>query len=650
MPHNSLTGYDPQSDLTMDQIRWLIAHRHREVAVHFADGDRSVPARWVVYNYPWWRVLAAHALPIEQRHLTIDVLPDKKAQQRIQDIIYHDVITHRPDHIRRIGYHLIDAVAWLDTVYRTELGAHHITISAFDIADTLETPEIAEAISLNLAQAESINIRAVEDAIGVAYKKALTAMKTPGLPKNVFYPFLAMGAVSEVQLPQALVAGGTRTDVNDMMITKAITASYLEGFANIVEYAIDARAAMKSAFYNAYGMPNSQYTNRKMQLQASVMARLYDGDCGSTVLVPFDITQPMADKQVAVGKIYRNPKTGQLEPITVDNIQSLVGQTVYWRSPHTCRHTDGFCRTCGGLITHGWHKDILPGFQSVIELMGPVAQLILSNKHVARTTAEFYRLPEELRDLMRTSRKEIYLLGDLKNIGLRVPYGCMPRIHDVEYIEDDRALNDQQFSAISALELYDTVTGELLTPEVLMVDPKDLERRRKAMTVPYISSEVLRYLRDQPDRVIVSEHTIELDLSAFDKAQPIMRCAVANDSMIRFCQRVERMFTATIKEYTSIPQALGEFARVMYSKVSLNILHLEVALRANLITSPIDYRIPVVDDVFNVHFAALGHVIPRRSIGGQLAFEKMGDYLKNPDTYIVPHVPGRFDAFFGFRD
>lgn len=646
-----MTMYDPRLDVTREQIRWLVENLDHPIAIHFADGVRTIPAKWLVYNYPWWRVLAAHALPVEQRHLTIDVLPDKRAQQRIQDLIYRDVLKHRPDQARMIGYHLVEAVAWLDDVYRTELGAHHITMSGFDIADALQAPAIADVIALDLTHAENVSIRAVEEAVAAAYKKTLSVLRTPGIPGNVFYPFLVMEAVSDVQLPQVIVAGGTRTDVDDMMITKAIVSSYIEGFADIVEYAIDARAAMKSIFYNAYGMPSSQYTNRKLQLQACVMAKLYDGDCGSTVLVPFDITQTMVDKRLIVGKIYYDPATGQLTPITDDNIQSLANKTIFWRSPLTCRHTDGFCRTCGGLVTHGWHSNILPGFQSVIEIMGPVAQLILSNKHVARTLAEFYRLPDELTGLMRTSRKEVYFRDNAPDtIGMRIPYACMPRIRDVEHIEDDRVLNDKQFSVLSALEMFNTATGELLTPEVAMVDIKELERRKKAMTVPYFSSEALRYFRDYPDKVQVLDTEIVIDFSDFDRSHPIMRCAVSNDSMIRFCKRVEWMFTTGICEYTSIPQALNEFSRVVYSKVSLNILHLEVALRANLITDPIDYRIPVVTDVHNVKFASLGHVIPRRSLGAQLAFEKMGDYLRHPDTYIVPHISGPFDPFFGFRD
>jgi hypothetical protein len=333
-----------------------------------------------------------------------------------------------------------------------------------------------------------------------------------------------------------------------------------------------------------------------------------------------------------------------LAVVTKQNCKDLIGQTIYMRSPMLCRHTDGACDVCIGELAKYKHDNEIIGFAAVIALMEVIGQLILSNKHLSRTSSISYRLPVELDPFMQVLRNDVYLHPNIKpeELTLVIPYGTL-QLDDLVYISDRGTFNDQLFSSIPVMSVMHSSTGELLAQMAQMCI-------KGAREVPYFTGQFLMHVRNNPTCAKVVGDSIHLSLKGFDVTKPIMRCIISNDSMIRFSNDVEQYFGTKIARETSAPAVLQFFSDYVYRKIGTNLAHLEIALRASMVTSSTDFSIPVVTDPNNVSFGALGHTIPNRSIGAQLAYERFPTYIMNPRTYILPRGVGVMDASVGFLD
>jgi hypothetical protein len=143
---------------------------------------------------------------------------------------------------------------------------------------------------------------------------------------------------------------------------------------------------------------------------------------------------------------------------------------------------------------------------------------------------------------------------------------------------------------------------------------------------------------------------VSINLKGFDIQKPFLRFVTHNDSMPDFVKKVQSFFMTDLEKYTSATKALADFSNLIFSKVDANIMYTEIMLKAALITSSIDYRIPIITDPDNVRFGTLPNIIPNRSIGGMMAYEQFYNYITNPLTYLTPKMPGIFDPHLAFLD
>lgn len=666
-------------------VKELVDQKDQLFTLPTEEGAVQMKGLWFLVNLIMCRPLIRRGMIIGKRHIFYEEEFTKAVQKRIHTNVLNDIMTAERSGIRpvlsyetpdtplsdllvadihpkmlkqldimamdpakvqlvsqmKLRMELAGCINILYNVICIYLGAYQRSIDMFSICKSMAVPEIATAAKVDLEdEVNKRNINAAEKKIADKTKTLLATLSDPKLKdQNVFYPYVRLGVASPQQVPQVVMAAGTRTDVNDMMILSPITSSYIGGLKDIYEFAIDSLSAKKSLLYNASGLGDSQYANRKEQLMASTLWKIYPGDCGSDVTLDFEIL-PINHKH-CVGKFIS--EKGKLVELTYSNLQNYLGKVVKLRSPITCRHTDGCCHACGGRMLDFLMPNTVIGIASTIELMSPVGQLILSNKHVSRTTSMTYVLPHLMDDYLQVSRNEVHLHVKAKKLAkkwmIAVPFHNVARISDLQYVEDEDAINDQHFSQITEISFVDGSTGEFLTPIANMIDVNK--------SIPYLSSEILGYIKRNPDMIKDLGDTLMISMEKFDVNKPLMRCIVANASMPRFSKQIRTLFSDDIKKYTSAVDVLRDFTNIVYSKVDPHLFHLEVIVRASMVTSGQDYRIPVVTDPRDVKFGALRYNIRQRSIGAQLAFERMKEYIEDPRTYTYPREMGPFDAFAG---
>lgn len=623
-----------------DYVTFLVDHRDEMFTLTMPFGELSLRGAWLLFNLIFWKPLFKRGIPITENlvlqngHFTASTI------KRINSEIYLIIVRSGDTNISEVKKDFTEGVDLLRNIAITHLGAFHRSISTASVLQSFENHEVRKLMFFNMDREEKAGIRTVEDRLKMVFDQTFKVFSDPKLKNNVLYPYVSLGVVSPQQLPQVMTTCGTRTDVNDFTLQRSIRASYFVGMGGIMDYASDSLSAKKSIFYQGQGMQDSQYTNRREQLQASAIHRLYPSDCGTPHTVDYLLTE--LNYKHCTG-VYFKDEDGNLRELTAEVAPSYIGKVLKLRNPLVCYHTDGVCHACCGSIAEYMLVNANPGIMATIELMGPVSQLILSNKHFSKTTSTSYTLPLELSHIFKAARNEVMLTDNLhlEHLVIGIPHAHFTKIADLEHASH-HSINDQYFSEIKSLMLVDKRSGDYLAPETFIVDQHN--------TVPYLTIYFLQYIKQFPHLVEIRDDVIWVDMSKFDRKHPILRATVSNDSMVRFTKRVENFFLKSVAQYTSCSEILRDVTNLIYTKVAPHITNVSIVLRSNMVTSVGNYEIPRVEDPDKVMFRTLGLIIPNRSIGGQVFFEKLGAYLSDPMTFLMPKIDGPFDVHMGFGD
>lgn len=623
--------------------------KEQKFSVQFSDGPVTMEAKWLIMNIFLWRPLVRRGFPIEKRHSIYQGLVTSKIIAARQTEIYLDILAHYKkqgleipsDDRTYILRELCEIIEGLHQMIITQLGAYHLSVSAFELADLMLHPDVAALRNLDVTQEMLVGITATEEKIASVGSAIVKKLKDKTLPSNVIAPFLELGQLNEGQLAKVFGAIGFQTDASSNIIRKPILTSYAEGVQNIGDLAIESLMAKKTAYYNKSAMPDSSYNNRKQQLLSNTVRRIYPGDCGSTVTIPFHI-----HKQNSNNVLHKNIIVDG-ETICLDrtNINQFIGSVVQFRSPTTCRYTDGFCHACGGRLSTFMPPDSVVGIACTIEYMAPASQLVLSLKHTGKTKAITYMIPDQLNDVMTVRKNDIYIREniDVDKLKIGIQWRDVPQFRELqpdgEEKENVSIISEYGFSSIHYVTFAESDTMNLLTAEVSMTSDG---------TVPYLSAEFLSFIQNNYRNVTIVDDMIWISLKKFDHInEPILCYVVQSNSMVKYVKILTDFATKGIKNYTTIGDALRYFSEKVYQEIQVNILHLEVVLKSFLVTNEQDYNIPVVKDQNNVMFGSLPTIIPRRSLGALLAYERLGDYMsKDPELYTLPHRSGVFDVFF----
>lgn len=619
---------------------------HGHIIMEFTDGDIEVSIRMGFLNLFWLDIVPAFGIPLCKRHFINKFKSNNGGLMGAWTKYYDEIMNMNPTNAKKLKLLLWDRLNELYVLCSVDLLPYTQTLDILDIADIMTDPKI-ESISSDLDKmvVPEQDTRVVEKYIDQRNKELLTMLETKdALPHNALYPFRKADQLNAYQLPQMLLAYGPRTDVNDTIVRLPVRGNAVWGLHNACEYSTELLSAKKSAFYNHDAVTDSQYFGRKQSLLASNIRRIYAGDCGSKILVKFNVTDTnyanLVGKNVLID--------GKLVCVTKDQCKSLIGQTIEMRSPLTCRYRCGVCEVCGGAVFRNINRKLNIGILSAIHVIEPTTQKILSSKHLIKTASLMYEIPRPATAIIRkTTANDINwttaMKGVLDDLELGVAVKDFPRYHDVVYLrqENNKPIKEELFSKLRVLILRNTKTKEVIE--------YDLGEGMSSDRLPYFSSEFLLHIRDMNtvDLVKLTEGKYWIPLKGTYRI-PIMRFSVVNDNMLMFVKRVSRFLCTDVRGYHSCSLALQAMSDIIHSKVSANIVHLEVLLKGYMINSPNDFGMPSVTNPDDVHFGTNASILANRTVGTQLGFENLARYMSSPSTYLTPKMKSPFDLFVGY--
>lgn len=645
-------SYDVQQVLTYSDILEpdiaykLIGDSHVDylVKLQLDDADVIMHVRDAIFNLIIWRVYHAFKIRITTDKVFERPFINSDAIINIQTKMLWDIRALYPNARSETCDALFKFVNYLYNFVVSELNAYVSSISILGLAKLINHEKVQKIVKLTYNKALGTDV--VERKISEASKalgkitKDRTALSAE---ENCLLYYQETRQINPHQLPQVMIAYGPRTDVDDTIVLFSVMDNSIEGIKCIRSMATETLSAKKSAFYNQVAVSDSQYFGRKQHILTSAIIRIYPGDCGSRTYIKYQIKKH--DYQNLLGMYMVDPESEEMTELTDEILVSLIDQPIYIRSPITCKYTDGICETCGGKLMLNIDHNVNFGMLSAIHVIAPTTQKILSAKHLVKTSSQVYELSKEAsKYLMRINANELHwrpeVYKKLENWSLGVSLKDMGTLHDITVLNTESVTREERFSTIRQMVLRDNKTG---TSETLFMEQND--------TCPFFTMQMLLHIRDyirtNPD---MTDAMLWIPLKGTEQFS-VFKSLVVNDNMMKFVKAVSSFLASKIAKYTSAEYAVQDFCDIIYSKVSMaHLTHICTIIKTYMVSTEIDYRIPVVTDVHNVLFRNTHMILSRRSVGGQLAFEKLYAYLSAPDSYLVPKGGSIFDVFFDIAE
>jgi hypothetical protein len=635
-------------------------HRHPQgwVDVEFADGVSEHLIQQVLVNLPIWEIYRSMGMPVLKRHMHEFKVFSKSVCQSILSEVYGDIYLDLDERgLDEFTWRLWHCINYLDDFGTMELAEHHCGISIVDLVEIVQDPVIKPIISVDLDNKYGTNV--IEQTISDAKEKLCKALGTRGLLKNeALLHWQQADILNANQLQQVLIALGLRTEVNDKVIPRPVKGSVVSGMQNIVDLAIESQAGRKAAIMNHKAIQTSQYWGRKMHLITAELLRAYMPDCGAHKTIRRTIRASFAKNYVGKFIILDD---GSIIPLTSRNIKSFIDHEVNMITPGGCRHTDGVCMVCGGLLLRNLsvrgiseeYPKFLQGFEfknsnginiginSASEVVSQVSQMILSTKHLIKTLSQLYVIPTQATDFLVRKEDGIHLTPEFKNVKEPWSVGILfddfyGTQSDLLELTEDAALPEDRFSSISSILVKDP--SGIMSEFPLIVDGQK----------PFLTMEFLLYMKEKYIDLVVDENVLWIPMQDIPTI-PIFRAAIVNDSTYAYVLSVIKFLESNgLSKYKSFGQALDHFCDLVWSKVpKTNILHLEMILKAHMITDKDRWDIPIVEDLDHVIFGNTPDIIHNRTYSGQFSYEEHKKRFADPTMYTVSRVVGAFDRNYG---
>ncbi len=514
------------------------------------------------------------------------------------------------------------------------------TIDHISLNNIIQDPLVDEIIRVRDTIVPEMGTDVIEKIFDSSNKRLMKLLGEPGAIKNnILLPYQLTKQLNVHQVPQITIAFGIRTDVSDDIISYPVTSSALSGLKNISEYAVESLSAKKSQFYNKIAVADAQYMNRKQQLLASAVSHPYQQPCGTHLFVDFYVSDKN-HKNIVGKNIYLDG--GVLHTIKKNETDQYINRTIRMLSPMTCQYRDGICVRCGGRIMDNLiSRNMNIGPLSGSKVISKATQMILSAKHLIKTTSIVYELSAELSGIMtKSSTRDIVWTSGFKSRLKHLMMGVAVR--DISNLFDVRLIDELDVKE----ERFSNITGFLLRNDKDETEYFPMSPEVETKQAPFFSDKMIMHLKQCLDNETIK---IENDVIWFPAKGieniVIFRAPIVNDNMVEFVKNVSRFLSNSIKDYTSVNAALNDFSSIIHEKVSVNIMHMETLLKAYLVTSDSDYRIPRVVDPNNVKFQSLGAILDNRFFGTKLAYERILPMLSHPSTYLEPRQMNIFDYF-----
>jgi len=597
----------------------------------------DMPVRMFILNVIFWEPLMQFGIRPTIKEFNKFKYLTNTAISKVHTQMYEVFLDQRPDlpymdFVNALFYN----IGRLYNFVKMNCGEYLPSIDALGLTRLMQNEPLKKLADTHLDP--KLGTKVAEVTMKRVSEELNTLLADPSMESNVLYPYVKAGVLKPNQTPQMLVAYGPRSDIDDTMRKHIISNSAFSGLDSVEDYATEYLSAKKAAYANTRSIEKSQYWARKLKLALSNLPNLYVGSCGSDRGLAYRI--PAEFKHNFIECILLDGNKHIL--LTHNNIDKYVNTSVQLLNPFCCNYTDGVCERCAGYGRGRLHKYMPPrihiGLLSAMRVASMVSQKILSTKHLISTMSTLMTLSSEAERFFSvvedTIRFKPNVANMVKKLSIRIPMDAISMIEDL------------QLGILPLVESFSKISF------IEFVNNDDVKHNIQLGTedsLPYLSEHVLRYMKDYPEHLRIEADFIEINMKNFDMKLPFCKYIIMNDDMMAYHARVSSFLSTSVRNHTTVAGALNEFSATVYDKSSVDFFYLSMVLRSFNVCEETNYKVPVVTDMNNTRFDGMAQNIGNSTLTMKLSFERLGDYLSDPTTVIIPRPIGMYAPFYGLK-
>lgn len=338
--------------------------------------------------------------------------------------------------------------------------------------------------------------------VGNTFKDSLNIIYTDkDIRDNQMVKMVKRELVNSLQISQSTVFRGFVTEVDGSILQEPILSNYVSGINSMFEVCAESLMAHKAYKFAEVPLQKAEYLSRKLQLLATIVNRIEQGDCGSQRYLEFKINPPSfnargdetqpGDLVNMVGKIYLDPETGTLKELTGKE-SHFYNKTLLIRSAIHCSLLDkqAVCSVCFGGLSRNVSRFTNIGHISAGSTCEKTTSSVLATKHLDFTSAGVsvkYGV-DSLRIFKPSVNKDGYVIREFfkdKEVTISINSDEAVSLMDIHVLSISE-INPMKITAISKVTISYTEDGHVFQ------DIIDISHNRKKSI---LSKAFLLYLK-----------------------------------------------------------------------------------------------------------------------------------------------------------
>lgn len=531
-----------------------------------------------------------------------------------------------------------DVTNWMYNDFTHKLEEWVTGISILDFLDVVDHPKI---------RAANDSLKPNKYSIEKTYSEIKSVLLDPTeLHGNPVAKAAKSGLVSMGQILQCVSARGYLTDIDSNIFPHPILRGWVTGIRSLHDHMIESRSAAKALMFAKDPLAETEYFNRRMQLQAATLRNINRGDCGSKAFTLWRVRS--ADLDRMAGKFYFLEDGSMAKIRNAKQDQHLVGQQIKLRTVFGCQHEDpyGFCSACFGDLALSVPRDTNIGHVSTTVLCEAVSQRVLSTKHEdgSANVDDLVLGDYEQRYIkVGTDPTTIELADRLRNqrVLLTVSAEEAKNLPDALHAKNIKDITPSRISVLTEVKL--TVVHESGVAEAndVAIVPVSMGARLSSMSI-----DLLEYIREHKWD-LTPQGDFVIDLGAWDSDRVLFKLPLKHMNMLDYMNAIGSLIKAstvgkgvkTLRDYEDPGAALVDLHDLVRSKLFVNIAHLETIIKSTMIrdADARDHNLPRPGDP--VQFGSYQDNMNLRSMSSTMAYQGQAQALLDPRSFTLRNRP-----------
>lgn len=609
--------------------------------------DLSIIDYW--FNLFMWSMVLKTNTPIEPKHIFWQ--KDLK-RYNLKEYVDNFIIT-KENRInidsRELNSIICDALYKFSEIEQFSYYLANTINNEDDIALMEANPEFYDLLHCSL---QGVPFDDVKEAGMNITNRAIDIIKNSkkyiGYDHGLTNSFRANEAINPRQFKEASLNIGTKPNGMGTVYPYIIDKSFKTGGVNDpLSYFIESSTARAAQIMSKTNVGDSGNFARLLGLNNTDtilnLNRAYE--CMSRHFMKYEI-KTSKHLSMIKNRYYRFNPLG-MEYLVDDKDTSLIGKTIYMRSPMTCASNsagNGICKKCYGDLYYT-NLNINVGKLAAEILTSILTQILLSAKHLFETKIIKIQWNEEFSDFFDIDINSIKLSDGICDDAMLKKYTLIIDPEDV-ILDDDE--EEQSYSDDEdAININDTISyNEYITKFIIRTPVgEEIEFGSQDQDPLYISNELNKIIRKKASnangKVNIPLSALGDDILFFIKINNNEISKTMNDiiKLINNAQSIEG------KTKDEVLQTLVDL--VIEGGLNIDSVHLEVILSNQIVSAESIIKKPNWNDPYvQYRMLTLNQALTNNpSVVVSLLYKDLGRTLYNPLTF-TKNAPSFFDLFF----